>query len=179
MDKLKNWLWILVASLGALFNRIRGGLWDIPGGKIIYPIWIGFLAWNPLIALCCYAGQQICGWGAYAGAACSGVEKEQGDSKFIDWIIAFAQGKPWLWGCFGMTSRGIIWMLPMAWLDSLLIFVGALMGGIYVSWGLTFKNTKWRYTKLAWNLSEWTWGLVQSLAVWGTAGAGSQWTWLG
>lgn len=165
-ENVKKWLWIPVAGLGALLNRIRGGLWDVPGGKVIYAFWIGFLAWDIGIALCCYIGQQVCGWGAYAGAACSGVEKEEGDSVLIDWAIEDTKDNPWLWGCLGMSLRGMLWMLCLAWLNPWLVLIGASMGLIYVSWGLVFKNTKWRYTKLAWNLSEWTWGFVQSLGVW-------------
>lgn len=158
--------WLGIGALGALLNRIRGGLLDIPGGKIIYAAWIGLLVGNWWAGLDCWLGAQICGWGAYAGAACTGVGKTGGDSKIIDWAIQWTKDRPYLWGALGMSLRGMLWMLCLVWLNPWLVLLGISMGLIYVSWGLVFKNTKWRYTKLAWNLSEWTWGFVQSLGVW-------------
>ena len=58
-------------TLGALLNRIRGGLWDIWNKKLWYPLFLGFITlafglpwWMGLIiSLLFFLGQQIWGWG--------------------------------------------------------------------------------------------------------------------
>lgn len=171
-----------IATLGALLNRIRGGLWDIPGGKIIYPAWLGLVAGHWSVAPGAYLGQQVCGWGAYCGSATTGC-KPAPENPVIDFLGRWLEKWPRIWGTWCLGLRGLLWNLCIAlfgcWFigtwSSWLGFVGLglTMGLCYLLPGLALAKTKWALSKLPWNIGELIWGLVQSLGLWFLIGVGT------
>lgn len=98
----------LLRWAGALLNRIRGGLWDPPVNKIYYPLFLGLVTNNIFTPIGAYAGQQICGWGAYIGSITTGVAPAT-ECKWIDWCVQKLTKYPRLWGSAALAIRGLVW----------------------------------------------------------------------
>ena len=180
----------LTILLGALLNRIRGGLWDIWNKKLWYPLFLGFLAcpfglpwWMGLIlSLLFFLGQQIYGWGSYFGCAIWGKDKDENeDCKWINKLCNKWNGRKY--GIATLWLRGAVWnlapsagLLGWAWVGGsfnlslsftlatfallLPVFFGLIPASLGLAGGYDIKNGPW--DKNAWNWSEVLWGGVQT-----------------
>lgn len=152
----------LLRWAGALLNRIRGGLWDIPVNKIYYPLFLGLVTNNIFTPIGAYAGQQICGWGAYIGSITTGVAPAT-ECKWIDWCVQKLTKYPRLWGSAALAIRGLVWNTCIAicignfWFA----FGGLLMPICYIIPTAFLYKTQYNNTKAAWNIGEFLWGSLQ------------------
>lgn len=80
---------ILAIAGGAFLNRVRGGLFDFCGNKLLFPLFLSLAAGCPGAVLCtfiaAYVGQQF-GWGTYIGAL-YGAVPTQAEVPQIDEIV--------------------------------------------------------------------------------------------
>ena len=176
--------------LGALLNRIRGGLWDIWNKKLWYPLFLGFITlafglpwWMGLtLALLFFLGQQIYGWGSYFGCAIWGKDKDENeDCKWINKLCHKWNGRKY--GITTLWVRASVWnlfpavgLLGWAWiggncnlafilsLSAFILFLPAFFGLIPASLGLAggYDTKDGPWDKKAWNWSEVLWGGVQT-----------------
>ena len=169
------WLKILCIGVGGFLNRIRGGLFDFSGNKLLFPLFLSFFGGNWEIMICtfiaAYVGQQF-GWGTYIGAL-YGTAPTQAEVSEIDEIVNSVKitfgGKVFylkdysrLWGFSALALRGLLWtfLIGLALHDVILMFAGLFMPFCYsVSY---FIDKYWlkKCGKTAWNLGEWLWGGV-------------------
>lgn len=167
MNKIKTWILVGAALIGALLFRIRGGLWDIWQNKIWFPLFIGvayswLFDWSWLLGilgfLVAYVAQQCCGWGAYRGSLAAGATPAS-EVAMIDevlnsssWLVAH----PRLWGFCGCSLRGLLSSYQFGLLSQSLIvgLSGLLVGFCYAIPTLLLWPTKYHNTKAAWNLGE-------------------------
>ena len=184
------WKWIIIA-LGALLNRIRGGLWDIWNKKLWYPLFLGTIGclyglpwWMALIlATLWYLGQQIYGWGNYFGCAIWGKDKDENeDCWWINKLCHKWNGRKYgvatlwirgaVWNIFPATGL-LIWVLwggrgfNSSLIESLIAFtflLPAFFGLIPACLGLAggYDTEDGPWDKNAWNWSEVLWGGLQT-----------------
>ena len=171
----------ILTVIGALINRIRGGLFDLPGGKLYFPLYLGLLAYFTekvdiegaiCTAVAGYIGQQIVGWGAYIGSltigAAPGTEAEMIDEIInaanftIDGKKRYLKNYPRAWGFAGLFLRGLVWSFPVGLaVNSLPVMLcGALMPVCYTIPAVVLYKTDHNRDKTAWNVGEYIWGAV-------------------
>lgn len=168
-------LHILTAAGGSFLNRVRGGLFDFGGNKLLFPFFLGLTTGDARVGLCtfiaAYVGQQF-GWGTYIGAL-YGTKPAQAEVPQIDEIVNSARitlkGKttylaeyPVWWGFAALGLRGLLWsFLTGLAVNSVPAMVcGLLMPVCYGATGLIDKQLLKKGGKTAWNLGEWLWGAV-------------------
>lgn len=136
--------YIAAFTLGAFFNRIRGGLWEkyVKYGKIINVLAFGafiffFTTSYSQVAvlyafLMMYAGQSL-GWGDYIGALGGWRTQNLSEVDIIDEHLENYLDRPKLWGFLGLTVRGLLWglCLGLALSSFWPVVAGLLMGAIY------------------------------------------------
>lgn len=177
---------LLLATLGGLLNRIRGGLWEVWNKKLWYPIFLGALGlgyglpWWSVFVLTplWYLGQQIYGWGNYFGCAIYGKAPDiHEDCYWINVICWPLSGKPFKYGICTLWIRGAVWNLPPVLGLQLLaggtfnqlcfVFIlSAFFGLVPYVLGRAFGcglGPNDDHSKDAWNLSECVWGFLQTL----------------
>ena len=83
------WLKLLCIAVGGFLNRIRGGLFDFSGNKLLFPLFLSLFGGNFEVMFCAffaaYVGQQF-GWGTYIGAL-YGAAPTQAEVSEIDEIV--------------------------------------------------------------------------------------------
>lgn len=161
----------LLVVLGGFFNRVRGGLdvWfgdNAPLNKIWFPLFLAAITKNGWVAVACYIGQQICGWGAYIGSLTTGV-KPAPECKVIDWLCKPFEFNARWWGFVALAVRGLVWMAPiaLAMKNWELLLIGFYFPVCYAIPTLLLLKTKYNNTKTAWNIGEILWGMLLSYAV--------------
>ena len=110
---------ILAIAGGAFLNRVRGGLFDFCGNKLLFPLFLSLAAGCPGAVLCtfiaAYVGQQF-GWGTYIGAL-YGSRPIQAEVPQIDEIVnsvkftfkgktVYLSEYPRVWGFAALALRG-------------------------------------------------------------------------
>ena len=160
---------------GALLNRVRGGLFDFCGNKLLFPLFLSLLSGSFETMFCtfvaAYVGQQF-GWGTYIGAL-YGTPPAQAEISEIDEIvnslkISFGTKNFYLkdytrmWGFVALSLRGLLWtfLIGLALHDVILMVCGILMPVCYFLTYVTEIYLLKRGNKIAWNMGEWLWGGV-------------------
>lgn len=158
----------LIALLGGFMNRVRGGadIWfgdEAPFNKLWFPLFVGVITLNPVAAVACYAGQQICGWGAYIGSLTTGVAPAT-ECKYIDYLCQPFEFEPRLWGFMALAIRGLVWTAPiaLALMNWQVLLLGFYFPVCYAIPTLLLLKTKYNNTKAAWNIGEVLWGMLLS-----------------
>lgn len=161
----------ILASVGGLFNRVRGGLdiWNkdqVPFNKIWFPVFLGLVTLNPYVVLGCYVGQQICGWGSYIGALTVNATPVP-ECKAIDWLCSPFKWNNRLFGFTTLTLRGFVWTAPiaLAMLNGWILLIGLLFPVSYAIPTLLLLKTKHNKDKTAWNIGEYVWGIILTYGV--------------
>lgn len=178
---------LIETFIGALLNRIRGGLRiknkKVPLNKIWFPLFLGVLVsvatdggFQGFITgfIACYVGQQICGWGKAAGVATAGViiNPEEKECEMIDDIldnlritmkgntIYIKKSYPVLWAMLWLGIRGLLWtfLIGLSAQSVPYMLCGAMMGVIYCTAGYICRRFYNKIDKTAWNISEWIFG---------------------
>lgn len=178
---------LIKVFLGALLNRIRGGLRifgkKLPLNKIWFPLYIGALiavatdgGFKGFITgfLASYIGQQICGWGKAAGAATTGIinNPDEKECEMIDDLldnlkitikghtIYVKESYPVLWALLWLALRGLVWtfLIGLSLQSVNYMLCGAAMGIIYCTTGYICREFFHKMDKTAWNISEWIYG---------------------
>lgn len=169
------WLKILCILGGGFLNRIRGGLFDFSGNKLLFPLFLSFFGGNFEIMICtfiaAYVGQQF-GWGTYIGAL-YGTPPTQDEVSEIDEIVNSAKvtfgdkvfylrDYPRLWGFVALALRGLLWsfLIGLALHDVILMLAGLFMPICYLIGYFADDYLLNKGGKTAWNLGEWLWGGV-------------------
>lgn len=161
----------LLVMCGGFFNRVRGGLdiWfgeNAPLNKIWFPLFLGLATKNGWVAVACYIGQQICGWGAYIGSLTTGV-KPAPECKVIDWLCKPFEFNARWWGFVALAIRGLVWMAPIAiaMQNWQVLLMGFYFPICYAIPTLLLLKTKYNNTKAAWNIGEILWGMLLTYAL--------------
>lgn len=161
----------LLVMCGGFFNRVRGGLdiWfgeNAPLNKIWFPLFLGLATMNGWVAVACYIGQQICGWGAYLGSLTTGC-KPAPECKAIDWLCEGFEFSPRLWGFMTAVLRGMVWTAPIAVAvaNPYMLLIGPYFPICYLLPTLALLKTKYNNTKAAWNIGEILWGMLLTYAL--------------
>ena len=80
---------MLLIAAGAFLNRLRGGLFDFGGNKLLFPLFLALVSGSGGSFVCifvaAYVGQQF-GWGTYIGAL-YGTPPAQSEVPQIDEIV--------------------------------------------------------------------------------------------
>lgn len=160
--------------LGAILNRVRGGLFNNRTGifwgyfkkydKILQPVLFGIITLNPLAGAAMWLGQSP-GWGLYVGAL-GGFNKAGEEQSWIDCLIESLESRPRLWGFAGLSIRGVFWgtAIGLATLNPFMPFLGALMPLFYWPCMEVSKKLQSVYgrdkvqAEAGWAWSEWFWG---------------------
>lgn len=142
--------------IGAVFNRIRGGLINLywPAfkgigkhvndaafglfcGAVLYGLDItawSSTTWNDVAwyTTAMWAGRSL-GWGEYIGAMIDKKIHSGDEVDFIDAAIKKYTDRPVLWGFLGLTLRGGLWGMFIALVAHSIIpaLAGSLMGCVY------------------------------------------------
>lgn len=179
-------MWLWVALLGGIMNRIRGGMFEVPfNGPLnagVFGAAAGFAAqdWvlGLLAAVAMFVGQAP-GWGRYIGAMGGWETQELKEFFLVDWLIkpikakydefkhtymaGIAQGYKEAWGAWGLALRGLFWggLIALAIQDPLPAIAGFSMPAWYAA-GFTgakaAKADNWQGT--GWEIGEWLFGAV-------------------
>lgn len=166
---------ILAIAGGAFLNRVRGGLFDFCGNKLLFPLFLSLAAGCPGAVLCtfiaAYVGQQF-GWGTYIGAL-YGSRPTQAEVPQIDEIVnsvkftfkgktVYLSEYPRVWGFAALALRGLMWsfFIGLALQSVPVIVCGVLMPVCYALTGFLDRMVIKKGGKTAWNLGEWLWGAV-------------------
>jgi len=174
--EVKMWIVkILLLAMGAFLNRVRGGLFDFSGNKLLFPLFLSFVGTTPGAMLCifiaAYVGQQF-GWGTYIGAL-YGSRPEQAEVPQIDEIVnsvkitlkgktTYLSEYPRVWGFVALLLRGLMWsfLIGLAVQNVRIMLCGVLMPFCYALTGMADSFIVKKGGKTAWNLGEWLWGAV-------------------
>ena len=166
---------MLLIAAGAFLNRLRGGLFDFGGNKLLFPLFLALVSGSGGSFVCifvaAYVGQQF-GWGTYIGAL-YGTPPAQSEVPQIDEIvnalkISFKGKKVYLseypraWGFAALALRGLMWsfFVGLAVGSPVVMLCGVLMPACYLAAeGCDCLLLK-KGGKTAWNLGEWLWGAV-------------------
>ena len=167
-----QFLWI---GLGAFLNRIRGGLFDFSGNKLLFPLFLAIICGNIETMICvfiaAYVGQQF-GWGTYIGALYGSIptqEEVPQIDEIVNSIYISLKGKkiylseyPRLWGFMALGLRGLVWsfFIGLAIGRLSMMICGIFMPFCYLLTYIIDKRFLKKGGKTAWNLGEWIWGAV-------------------
>ena len=169
------WLKFICIIGGGFLNRVRGGLFDFSGNKILFPLFLSFFGGSFDTAICtfiaAYVGQQF-GWGTYIGAL-YGTSPTQAEVSEIDEIVnslkitfdnkvIYLRDYPRLWGFTALALRGLLWsfLIGLALHSVVLMLCGVLMPICYMlTYFIDYYLLK-KGGKTSWNLGEWLWGGV-------------------
>ncbi len=166
---------ILWMAVGALLNRVRGGLFDFSGNKLLFPLFLALFARDIETTICvfvaAYVGQQF-GWGTYIGAL-FGAAPSQAEVPQIDEIVnsvritlhgkvVYLSEYPRIWGFAALGLRGLMWsfFIGLAVRSIPVMLCGVLMPLCYLFGEALDRLLFKRGGKTAWNLGEWLWGAV-------------------
>ena len=172
---------LIVCALSALFWRIRGGLWDLPVGKIWFALFVACVAclkqeWEieffANVAIATFVAHQLNSWGVYIGRLLQGgtvdPEKDK-ENPLVDELILplhitikgqkfYLYQFPKWYGFAGTTITGLMvtYLMGLAWGSFWFGFVGAGMGICY--WLGSLIDRIKPDGKGGWNWGEWIFG---------------------
>ena len=173
---------MLLIAAGAFLNRLRGGLFDFGGNKLLFPLFLALVSGSGGSFVCifvaAYVGQQF-GWGTYIGAL-YGTAPTQAEVPQIDEIVnalhitfkgkkVYLSEYPKVWGCAALALRGLMWsfFIGLAVNSVPVMAAGVLMPVCYLLTEAVDKLALKKGGKTAWNLGEWLWGAVlTAFVVW-------------
>lgn len=182
----------LIAGLGSLLWRIRGGLWKekIPANKIYFALYVAIVVclkqgWElerfANVAIATFVAHQLCSWGVYIGRLVAGgaidPEKDK-ENPLIDEIILplhitikgqkyFLYEFPRWYGFAGTTITGLMitYLMGLAIGSFWFGFAGALMGVCY--WLGSLLEKVYELGKSGWNWGEFIFGAWLGFILWG------------
>jgi len=166
---------LLLIAGGAFLNRVRGGLFDFGGNKLLFPFFLALTAGELRTGICvfaaAYVGQQF-GWGTYIGAL-YGAAPKQPEVPQIDEIVnsiritfkgkcVYLSEYPRWWGFAALGLRGLLWsfLVGLAVNSVPVMLCGLLMPVCYMLTGILDSILIKKGGKTAWNIGEWLWGAV-------------------
>lgn len=161
--------------MGAIMNRIRGGMWNLPACRILNALAFGLAVWaiiTPLYGLAALVAMlvgQAPGWGRYIGALGGWEKKKLEEWKPVDFLIKPLRSNIVAWGFAGMTLRGGFWggciaLVASSWFP---LLAGLTMGACYYA---TIEACRALKTKNP-NGDGWEWGeVVFGCILWGSTG---------
>ena len=166
---------ILAIAGGAFLNRVRGGLFDFCGNKLLFPL---FCRWRRGVReRCCARLLPLTSASSSAGelisALCTGSRPTQAEVPQIDEIVnsvkftfkgktVYLSEYPRVWGFAALALRGLMWsfFIGLALQSVPVMVCGVLMPVCYALTGFLDRMVIKKGGKTAWNLGEWLWGAV-------------------
>ena len=153
---------MIEALLGAFFNRVRGG-WLLPKyNRTVNAIAFGITFFTDcivnsvLMMIAMFTGMSL-GWGRYIGALGGWETRELSEVKFIDWFISPLKKRARIWGFAGLTLRGLLVGLPIAFIDNNIcpLIAGLLMGICYLIPISIVGRKGWEYGEIVFGAILW------------------------